>query len=234
MKLAGRLIMIAEMQGRDLMRRRLALLLLVALPLAFYGALSSHARDAVIPGGIAMAFSVAGAAIFSVLSTRRVDQRLVLAGFGPWELIAGRLIFLEVLALPIAGSFAALMAVVSSPTRPLVLGLGVWLVAFIAVPFGLAVGALVPVELEATLVLIGVVGIQLSLGSDSTLAKFLPFWGPRRLLDISLGDRLSIRTMALASLTYAAGLFAPSLVLMERRLRIARPRGVPGFTGYPR
>jgi len=83
---------IAEMQGRDLGRRRIALTLLAGLPLAFYGALAGHDPAAIIPGGIAMAFALSGAAIFSVLSSLEVDQRLALAGFAPLELLAGRLI----------------------------------------------------------------------------------------------------------------------------------------------
>ncbi len=219
----ARLRAIAEMQGRDLMRRRLALLLLVALPLAFYGSLTGHSSDAIVPGGVAMAFSVSGAAIFSVLSSKRADQRLVLSGFAPSELIAGRLLFLEVLGLPVAALFGALMAVGSSVPRPWILGLAVWLVAFIAVPFGLAVGALVPVELEATLVLIGVVGIQLSLSSDATLGKFLPFWGPRQLLDVSIGASHSIAEAVGTSLAYAAALFVAAVILMARRLKVRRP-----------
>ena len=227
-RLLGRLVMIAEMQGRDLIRRRVALALLFALPLAFYGALvSSQRTEAVIPGGIAMAFSVAGASIFSVLSSRRVDQRLVLAGFGPWELMAGRLIFLEAVAVPIAGFTAAIMTIVSSPTHPWVLGLAVWLVAFIAVPFGLAIGTLVPIELEATLILIGVVGVQLSLSGDALLGRLLPFWGPRRLIDVALGDSFSILGMSMVSLAYAAALFTLALVLMARRLSVRRPDAMP-------
>src|SRR5438093_7097597 len=119
------IITVAEMQGRDLGRRRLALMLLVALPLAFYGAMAGHESDAIIPGGIAMAFSVAGAAIFSVLSAKAVDERLTLAGLRPSELLLGRLLFLEALSLPIVGGSSALMAIVSNPPRPWILGLAV-------------------------------------------------------------------------------------------------------------
>ena len=80
METLSRVVVVAEMQGRDLARRRLALILLVALPLAFYGALAGHSSDAIIPGGVAMAFSMAGAAIFAVLSSRAVDHRLTWPG----------------------------------------------------------------------------------------------------------------------------------------------------------
>src|SRR6266496_3413721 len=173
----SRIWTIAEMQGRDLARRRLALILLVALPLAFYGSLAGHAFDAIVPGGVAMAFSMAGAAIFSVLAARAGDQRLVLAGFRPGELLAGRLIFLEGLSVPIVAGSSALMVVGSNPPRPWILVLAVAMVALVAVPFGLAVAALLPRELAATEM----------------------------------------------SLVYAAVLFAVSLYVMGRRIRVRRP-----------
>jgi len=138
-----------------------------------------------------MAFSMAGAAIFSVLSSRAVDQRLTLTGLRPGEILAGRLLFLEALSLPIVAGSSVLMALVSHPSRPWTMGLAVEMVALVAVPFGLAVGALLPRELEATLVLIGVVGIQLSLDVTQGLSKVLPFYGPMRLLDVSLGGARS-------------------------------------------
>ena len=219
----SRIWTIAEMQGRDLARRRLALILLVALPLAFYGSLAGHAFDAIVPGGVAMAFSMAGAAIFSVLAARAGDHRLVLAGFRPGELLAGRLIFLEGLSVPIVAGSSALMVVGSNPPRPWILVLAVAMVALVAVPFGLAVAALLPRELEATLVLIGVVGIQLSLDASAGLSKALPFYGPRQLLYVSLGNGYPILAATEMSLVYAAVLFAVSLYVMGRRIRIRRP-----------
>jgi len=124
---------IAEMQGRDLGRRRIALTLLAGLPLAFYGALAGHDPAAIIPGGIAMAFALSGAAIFSVLSSREVDQRLALAGFAPVELLAGRLLFLEAFSVPVVGGSSAVMAIGSDPPRPGVLVLAVATVAVVCV-----------------------------------------------------------------------------------------------------
>ena len=75
-----RVLVSAAMIGRELARRRVALGLLTVLPLAFYGASAQHSDHAAITGGIAMAFSIAGASIFAGLTARPVDQRLVLAG----------------------------------------------------------------------------------------------------------------------------------------------------------
>jgi len=140
----SRVVIVAEMQGRDLARRRLALILLVALPLAFYGALAGHSSDAIIPGGVAMAFSMAGAAIFAVLSSRAVDQRLTLAGFRASEILAGRLLFLAVLSVPLVAGSSALMALVSHPPRTWTMGLAVEMVAVVAIPFGLATALCCP------------------------------------------------------------------------------------------
>jgi len=223
----SRVVTVAEMQGRDLGRRRLALILLVVLPLAFYGAMAGHSDQAIIPGGVAMAFSVAGAAIFSVLSSRAVDQRLTLAGLRPSEMLAGRLLFLEALSLPIVGGTSVLMALVSHPPRPWVMGLAVELVAVVAIPFGLVVGALLPRELEATLVLIGVVGIQLSLDVSEGLSKVLPFYGPARLLDASLGGDYPVEAALVMSLLYAAALLVASFFVVARRIRVGS-HPVPG------
>ena len=82
-----RVVMMAEMHGRDLVRRRVALALLVALPLSFYLASAGSGDGAVATGGVGMAFAVAGAALFSELSSADVDQRLVLGGYRPFELL---------------------------------------------------------------------------------------------------------------------------------------------------
>ncbi len=234
---AARILTIAEMQGRDLARRWLALGLLVALPLSFYGAMAPHDRHAPIAGGIAMAFSLAGVSIFAVLAARRVDQRLAMSGLRAGELVTGRLLCLVALSVPIVGGSAALMAVVSNPPRPWVLGGGVAMVALVAVPFGLAVGTLVPRELEATLILIGVVGIQLSLDPSVGLAKVLPFYGPEQLIDSSLGSGYPVWTAVVASVAYAAALLVVALLLMGRRIRVRRhpqPTPVPtASTAHP-
>lgn len=113
-----------------------------------------------------------------MLSSRDVDQRLVLCGYRPIELLLGRLLFPGPFGLVIAAGFATLTWAVSHPERPWLLFVGVAMVTLVSVPFGLAVGAAVPNELEGTLVLIGVVGMQLAASPDSIVAKVLPFYGP--------------------------------------------------------
>lgn len=217
----------AAMTGRELARRHLALGLLTALPLAFYGASANHSNHAATTGGIAMAFSVAGASIFAALTARPVDQRLVLAGYRPYELLLGRLLLLELFGLLVSTLFSIVMVLGSGPAHPVALGVGVELVAFISVPFGLAVGALAPHDLEGVLVLIGVVGVQLTLQSTQTIAKLLPFWGPQRLIEYSIDAGVPIGISPLVAVAYAAALLGVAAFIVHRRAPAVTNIGAP-------
>lgn len=219
----SRIVIMAEMHGRDLLRRHIALALLVALPLSFYLASAGNGRAALPAGGVGMAFAVGGAALFSALSSLAVDQRLVLAGYRPIELLLGRLMFLGPLGVVIAGLFTALMAAIAGPADPGALLLGVVVVAVQAVPFGLAVAALVPRELEGTLLLIGVVGVQLAVGPDAVVAKLLPFYGPRRLIEIGVSGHGTLWGPLGQTALYAIGLFVVARVFVGARLSVRRP-----------
>ena len=217
----GRILILAEMHGRDLIRRHAALGLLIALPLSFYLA-SAGSGGAVSSGGVGMAFAVSGAALFSVLSSREVDQRLVLAGYRPVEMLFGRLVFLGPLGLVIGGGFSLLMALMSGPARPWVMALGVSAVALQSVAVGLAVGAVVPLELEGTLVLIGVIGVQLAAELHSVVSKALPFYGPRRLIGSSLNAHGPVGGPLLQTAAYGVGLLVVTRIFVSRRVDIAR------------
>lgn len=213
----------AEMHGRDLTRRHVALGLLVALPLAFYlASVGSSGASPLIAGGIGMAFSVSGATLFSVLSSEEVDQRLVLGGYRPLELLLGRMAFLGPLGLLVGGGFSILMWLVSDPQRPWVMALGVATVALQSIPFGLAVGAAVPRELEGTLVLIGVVGMQLAMDPDAAVAKALPFHGASQLFDSAVVPSGPVLVPVLQTALYGLGLLVVARVLMVRRLSVRR------------
>jgi hypothetical protein len=213
----ARILVPAEMTARELARRRVALGLLTVLPLAFYGASSQHSDHAAISGGIAMAFSTAGASIFASLTARPVDRRLVLAGYRPYQLLLGRLLLLELFALAIAGMFSVVIVLGTGPQQPWVLAAGVGLVAVTSVPFGLTVGALAPHELEGVLIMIGVVGIQLSLESTETVAKLLPFWGAQRLIHHAIDRSVAIGAAVPIGLLYTAALLAAGAYVVRRR-----------------
>ncbi len=220
MKLLQRIIVMAEMQDRDLTRRDIALGLLIALPLCFYLVSGRTGLEALSAGGIGMAFAVSGAAMFSVLSSVDVDQRLVLGGYRPIELLLGRLLFLGPLGLLIAAGFSGLMIVLSDPARPWVVAGGVALVALQSVPFGLAVGAVVPRELEGTLVLIGVVGMQMAVSPSSPVSKVLPFWGPRQWLAAGEGSSGPLWWPLVETACYGVALLLVARVFISRRVEV--------------
>jgi hypothetical protein len=223
-----RVIVPARMTGHELLRRHLAMGLLTGLPLAFYGSsLSQGSHHGAVTGGIAMAFSVAGASIFAALTARPVDQRLVLAGYHPYELLLGRFLFLELFGTVVATLFSVIIVLGTGPAHPVVLGVGVELVAVTSVPFGLAVGTLVPHELEGVLILIGVVGIQLTLDSTQTIAKLLPFWGPQRIIDYSVGLSDWTWVAPMVALAYAAGLLVAAMYIAHVRAPAVRAVGSP-------
>ena len=215
-----RVVIMAEMHGRDLTRRHVAMLLLVALPLSFYLASTSSGTDAILAGGVGMAFSVSGATLFSVLSSTEVDQRLVLCGFRPVDLLLGRLLFLGPLGSLIAGAFSVLMASVSHPAEAWVMFVGVVAVALMSIPFGLAVGAAVPRELEGTLILIGVVGLQLSTSPDSVVAKVLPFFGPREVIAAGISGHGAVAGPLLLTAVYGLTLMVAARILMTGRVEV--------------
>jgi hypothetical protein len=226
MNTVQRIAIMAEMHGRDLIRRHVALGLLLALPLAFYLSSTGAGKDAIPSGGIGMAFAVSGATLFSALSSLAVDQRLVMGGYRPIELLLGRLFFLGPLGLIIAGLFGALMSVISHPDDPVLLGGAVGVVAVQAVPFGLAVAAAVPRELEGTLVVIGVVGMQLATRGTGIVAKVLPFYGPRRLIDAGVTGHGAIAGPFLQNALYGLAMLIIARILIGTRLVVHRPASV--------
>jgi hypothetical protein len=112
-------LLLARVQARDLLRRRLALMLLVTMPLAFLlvtfsTETSDHAWSS-MSGSVGLGFAVAGASFFAMLAARGVDPRLALAGWRPWQLIVGRLLMLYALAAAMAAAFLALMWLLWTP-----------------------------------------------------------------------------------------------------------------------
>ncbi|MHB8466626.1 MAG: hypothetical protein ACYDH6_07605 [Acidimicrobiales bacterium] len=178
-----RTVRVAEMLARDLLRRRLTLLLIVALPLTYYFSQhGSQKADQLVSGGVGASWAIAGAALFATLHARDADQRLVLDGYRPGEILAGRSVLLLTGGLVLAGALGALMLAVTGPHDVADLAIAMAVVVGIAVPMGLMFGAAVPRELEGMLLLIAVLGIQIGLGPGSAVVGALPMGGAQRLL----------------------------------------------------
>ena len=215
---ATRALAVAEAHMHDLSRRRAALAFLVALPLVFYAAGAGHqGAHAVSNGTIATAFSVVGAGIFTELAARPVDPRLLLAGYRPGELLTGRILILAAGSAPILVGTAGLMTVVSHPDRPWLLVLAMLAVGVVGVPLGLVIGLVMPRDLEAVLLLIGIVGVQLSLDSSQRLNLLLPFGGPRRLVEAAVGVRSFGISGIVLTVAYGTALLVIARIVAGRR-----------------
>lgn len=219
-----RALIVAEMQSRELVRRRVAMGLFALLPAAFYLSIPADQDYGVLAGAIGVSWAVAAAGLFGILGWRRVDPRLALVGARPAEGMLGRLLVGVGLALALVTVYAPLMLIRSAiVTEPAAFVGALAAVAAVSVPLGLLIGALLPRELEGTLVLIGVVGVESSIPPDTTLASALPLYGPFELLRVSIGAAdASVATGLVHATLTAALLGGAAHLLWRRRLQLAR------------
>ncbi len=218
----SRILTVANMQARDLARRRLVMGILVALPLPFYLSRAGEEQRAFAAGAIGVGWCVGGAGMFLALASRRADARLVLSGYRPTELLAGRLLFLGGVALILVAFYSVLMIGLSDPREPTALVAGIALMGSIAVPLGLALAALVPRELEAALMLIAIMGVEMGLPTGSAMAPALPLYGPLKLMQVAAGFETGMGAAVLHSLASAAVLLALAMTIFARRTRVRK------------
>ena len=166
---------ICRAHAQELYRRKLAILLLLALPLAFY-VLAGNEGLAISFATVGFGWSIAIMSLFSTQSLRAITPRLALLGYRPVEMVTGRVLCIGCYGAGIGMLlFLFLQAddVVRSPFH-LALSLGLAVVG--SCTAGLAVGAISDRETETMLLLIGLVSLTLVAPSDSTLAELLPMF----------------------------------------------------------
>ena len=100
---------------------------------------------------------------------------------------------------------------------------GVILTGLVAVPLGLALGALLPRELEAVLILIGIVGIQITASPDTTIASLLPFHAARQLLDAAVATPTPFWPQLAVTAIYSTALLGNAWAAWRRRAAARRP-----------
>lgn len=176
-------MLVAEMTARDILRRRAVLGLLLLVPLAFY--LARHgdfAGQSIRFACLGVAWAVSTAALFSANAAKTVEVRLRLAGYQTWQILLGRMAALLGIGLLVAGVYTGIILVDLHPDRPAVIALTLAISVVVAVPLGLAIGVLVPRDLEGMLVLITLIGMQMLIDPAKSSARFLPLWSARELL----------------------------------------------------
>lgn len=170
----------AVLTVRALARRRLTMVVLVALPIVFSQAVGDSAGRSVRALVFGVSWAVATAAYFAAIAAREVEPRLRLAGWTAPALLAGRLSGLGVLAAALGGLFWALvLAEHGVAAGPLAADLAVTAATAIAV--GSAVGAVLRREMDGVLVLFLLAGMQAVVNPFDDVARLLPFWSSREL-----------------------------------------------------
>lgn len=156
----------------------------------------------------ATAFLVGIIGLFQVISARRGDERLVLCGFSQPTLLATRLVIVIGAAVLAAGvSVAAVWATVPV-NAPLVAFGALILGGLMYGLIGMLVGALLPRELEGSLVLAFLVDIDVALVSGifipttTPLLNFFPLYYPHALLEAAAFDGTIAATHVLGTGVY--------------------------------
>jgi hypothetical protein len=173
---------VAEMVARDLLRRRGALALLALVPLAFY--LARHddkVGQAIRFASLGLAWAVSTLALFSGTAAKGAEPRLRLGGYRPWQLYTGRLVALLGIGCTLGAAYWAIIAFDQDLRRPGAVALMMAVTVVVAAPLGLLVGALMPRDLEGTLLLITLLGLQFLMDPAKSSARLLPLWSNREL-----------------------------------------------------
>jgi len=156
--------------------------------------------------------------LFQVISARRADERLVLTGFPRATLFASRFLTVVAASLLTAGiSIAVLTTRTDVAALPAAFGtlVGVGVLYGLV---GMLVGAVLPRELEGSLVLIFVADIDEALASgivrtDAAVTKLLPLHYPHELFRAAVTGSEIARSDALAAGAYLLGLGVVTLAV---------------------
>jgi len=178
----NRTLVVAEAALRELLRRRTVLVILLLMPLAFYlsrrGDFLGQSIRFVCLG---LAWALSTAALFAGSAARGMEPRLRLSGYGSRHLVLGRLLALWTVGVLLSTPYFLLVLVDQRDVRYGAIALIMALTVFVSVPFGLLLSAVLPRELEGTLVLLTVVGLQMVMDPAGSATRALPFWFSREL-----------------------------------------------------
>ncbi|HEX8629887.1 MAG TPA: hypothetical protein VF755_17135 [Catenuloplanes sp.] len=169
---------------RETLRRRAVLVLLLALPLGFYATRGGdHTGQAIRSLFLGLSWAVSVAGLFASAASRQIEPRLRLSGYRSHHLYLGRLGALLVLGVTLAVPLFLLVVVDMGAER---MRLGAIAVAMgfcitVGAPFGMLIAALLSRELEGTLLLLAVVGMQMTIDPVSAASRLTPLWSSREL-----------------------------------------------------
>jgi hypothetical protein len=184
-------VAIAKATVRELLRRRSALLLLVALPLAFYLARRDVTHSAIVVLALGLGWAAAMLALFSTVNALELDGRLRVAGFSTAAILLGRMLSLLLIGFTLMAGYLVLVAVDQDVARLGGVVLMLLCALLIGVPLGITVGLILKRELEGALALLILLATQFMTNPERLLAHCLPMWSVRGVADwaIDLNDQ---------------------------------------------
>jgi hypothetical protein len=225
-----KVLTVAEMTLRELVRRRRAIAFLLLLPLVFYVVRHEYVGQSVRSLYLGMGWAVSTAALFATTAGRTVDPRLVLSGYRSHQVYLGRLSGLWAAGAVLAVPFLLLIFFDVPGVRFGAVSLGLAFCVAVAAPFGLLIGILLPRELEGTLVLLTAVSMQMLLDPADALSKATPFWSSREIGTYAV-DHTGVEYLTRGTLhgvAYTAGLvLLVGLVVAVRQRRRRHLRYAP-------
>ena len=173
---------VAELALREILRRRTVLVILALLPLAFYlSRRGDHLGQSIRFVCLGIGWALSTAALFAGSAARGIEPRLRLSGYRAHHLHLGRLVALWVVGVALCVPYFLLVRLDQHDVRYGAIALIMALTVAAAAPFGLALSAVLPRELEGTLVLLVVVGLQMMMDPADPASRALPFWFSREI-----------------------------------------------------
>lgn len=173
---------VADLALREVLRRRGVLVLLLLFPLAFYlSRRGDHAGQSIRFVCLGLSWALSTAALFAGSAARNIEPRLRLSGYRAHHLHLGRLLALWTVGAVLSVPYFLLVRFDQDDVRYGAIALIMALTVGTAVPFGLALSAVLPRELEGTLVLLIVVGLQMVMDPSDAASRALPFWFSREI-----------------------------------------------------
>jgi hypothetical protein len=217
----------ALMTLRAVVRRRLTVGILVAMPIAFYIVTHDSVGRSVRSLAFGISWAVSTVAFFAAVSAKGVDPRLRLAGWHSRELVAGRVLGLCGAVLLMTAAFATLVAL-DQPVRSVSAVITTFAATgVVAVAVGTVVGSLITREMEGTLVLFFLAGLQAIANPFDTWSRALPFWSSRELGTWAIdGPDVGSLPYGIAHALVVIAVCASATALMSAR-RHSRDAGEP-------
>ncbi|MEV1328108.1 hypothetical protein AB0J20_00855 [Micromonospora costi] len=177
-----RTLVVAETALRELVRRRSVLVILLLLPLAFYlSRRGDHLGQSIRFVCLGVGWALSTAALFAGSAARGIEPRLRLSGYRSLHLALGRLLALWTVGVGLSVPYFVLILVDQHDVRYGAIALIMVLTVVVAAPLGLLLSAVLPRELEGTLVLLTVVGLQMVMDPAGSASRALPFWFSREI-----------------------------------------------------